>query len=348
MAHQWRTSTYNSVQARDDSVQQDIIHRVPPSPFSNTHTRDSSPLDLCCFSLHLCRLSPILNLLFRSLSLSRLIVSPLLTLLSFLDFSSVIYLTWSSHVTCDTTPGRGRSQFAWVRQHARQRQSSKTHVLFDCVVLWHTIQHFFTPASWTITQLDMSSPIFEGKETGSYASGRPNSSGLSRGEVQNDSDVWYNILFFKFEDKTRNGHQNTNGNPEQSWQVSDQTTHLKWNLKFTRISFWISKTISGLIFSGTGTGSTSKQYVILHNWPVRSFWTKACSPVHFDRTPSPPRAPGGFPFWLIFNWRARRKRTTHPQKIPQFLENLRAVFWRVLFPRALQWKPPKKEIEGTE
>jgi len=63
---------------------------------------DSSPLDLCCFSLHLCRLSPILHLLFRSLSLSRLVVSPLLTLLSFLDFSFVIHLTWSSHVTCDT------------------------------------------------------------------------------------------------------------------------------------------------------------------------------------------------------------------------------------------------------
>jgi len=63
---------------------------------------DSSPLDLCCFSLHLCRLSPIRNLLFRSISLSRLIVSPLLTLLSFLDFSFVIHLTWSSHVTCDT------------------------------------------------------------------------------------------------------------------------------------------------------------------------------------------------------------------------------------------------------
>ena len=63
---------------------------------------DSSPLDLCCFSLHLCRLSPILTLLFRSLSLSRLIVSPLLTLLSFLDFSFVIHLTWSPHVTCDT------------------------------------------------------------------------------------------------------------------------------------------------------------------------------------------------------------------------------------------------------
>ena len=63
---------------------------------------DSSPLDPCCFSLHLCRLSPILNLLFRSISLSRLIVSPLLTLLSFLDFSFVIHLTWSSHVTCDT------------------------------------------------------------------------------------------------------------------------------------------------------------------------------------------------------------------------------------------------------
>ena len=30
---------YNSVQARDDSVQQDIIHRVPPSPFRNTRTR---------------------------------------------------------------------------------------------------------------------------------------------------------------------------------------------------------------------------------------------------------------------------------------------------------------------
>jgi len=30
---------YNSVQARDDSVQQDIIHRVTTSPFSNTHTR---------------------------------------------------------------------------------------------------------------------------------------------------------------------------------------------------------------------------------------------------------------------------------------------------------------------
>jgi len=65
---------------------------------------DSSPLDLCCFSLHLCRLSPILNLLFRSLSLSRLIVSPLLMLLSLLDFSSVIHMTWSSSVTCDMHP----------------------------------------------------------------------------------------------------------------------------------------------------------------------------------------------------------------------------------------------------
>ena len=63
---------------------------------------DSSPLDLCCFVLHLCRLSPILTVLFRSLSPSRLIVSPLLTLLSFLDFSFVIHLTRSPHVTCDT------------------------------------------------------------------------------------------------------------------------------------------------------------------------------------------------------------------------------------------------------
>ena len=33
---------YNSVQARDDSIQQDIIHRVPTSPFSNTHARAST------------------------------------------------------------------------------------------------------------------------------------------------------------------------------------------------------------------------------------------------------------------------------------------------------------------
>ena len=126
------TSDHNSVQGRDDNVQQDIIHRITTSLSSNTHTRShisylsrneipdpfyynvlftthvvflqrlaSSPLDLCCFSLHLCRLSPILTLLFRSLSFSILIVSPLLTLLSFLDFSSVIHLTWSPHVTCD-------------------------------------------------------------------------------------------------------------------------------------------------------------------------------------------------------------------------------------------------------
>jgi len=63
---------------------------------------DSSPLDLCCFVLHLCQLSLILTVLFRSLSLSRLITSPLLTLLSFLDFSFVIHLTWSPHVTCDS------------------------------------------------------------------------------------------------------------------------------------------------------------------------------------------------------------------------------------------------------
>jgi len=31
----------NSVQARDDSVQEDIIHRVPPSPANNTRTRAS-------------------------------------------------------------------------------------------------------------------------------------------------------------------------------------------------------------------------------------------------------------------------------------------------------------------
>jgi len=30
---------YNSVQARVDSVQQDIIHRVPPSSLRDTHTR---------------------------------------------------------------------------------------------------------------------------------------------------------------------------------------------------------------------------------------------------------------------------------------------------------------------
>jgi len=63
---------------------------------------DSSPLDLYCFSVHLCRPSPVLTLLFRSLSFSILIVSPLLMLLSFLDFSSVSHLTWSPHVTCDT------------------------------------------------------------------------------------------------------------------------------------------------------------------------------------------------------------------------------------------------------
>jgi len=30
---------YNSVQARDDSVQQDIIHKITTSLSSNTHTR---------------------------------------------------------------------------------------------------------------------------------------------------------------------------------------------------------------------------------------------------------------------------------------------------------------------
>jgi hypothetical protein len=33
---------YNSVQARVDSVQQDIIHRVPPSSLRDTHTRRST------------------------------------------------------------------------------------------------------------------------------------------------------------------------------------------------------------------------------------------------------------------------------------------------------------------
>jgi len=36
------TCRYNSVQVRDDSVQQDITHRVPTSPFRNTHTRASA------------------------------------------------------------------------------------------------------------------------------------------------------------------------------------------------------------------------------------------------------------------------------------------------------------------
>jgi len=90
---------YNSVQARDNNVQQDIIHRITTSLSRHTHARKprsitalrleysdpgsqiqspfitiiyslllmscfsstfaSSLLDLCCFSLHLCRLSPI-------------------------------------------------------------------------------------------------------------------------------------------------------------------------------------------------------------------------------------------------------------------------------------------------
>jgi len=105
------SNPYNSVQARDDSVQQDIIHRVPTSPFSNTRAGEHiappgeslelseserdfdpiyynilftthvvflqrlapSPLDLCCFSLHLCRLSPIsISSLGRYISLDSL------------------------------------------------------------------------------------------------------------------------------------------------------------------------------------------------------------------------------------------------------------------------------------
>jgi len=43
-----------------------------------------------------------LYLILRSIHFSSLIVSPLLMLLSFLDFSFVTHLTWPSHVTCDT------------------------------------------------------------------------------------------------------------------------------------------------------------------------------------------------------------------------------------------------------
>ena len=107
LAHTYADATHHRVEGL--SI---LTLDLNPEPFHYKHLLftthvvflqhlDSSPLDLCCFSLHLCRLSPILTVLFRSLSLSRLIVSPLLTLLSFLDFSSVIHFTWSPHVTCD-------------------------------------------------------------------------------------------------------------------------------------------------------------------------------------------------------------------------------------------------------
>ena len=122
---------------------------------------DSRPLDLCCFPLHLCRSSPVLTLLFRSLTFSILIVSPLLTLLSFLDFSSVIHLTWSPHVTCDTelqakilSYHRSKSlhaqQVYWPNILLLELREMKAREEQMCQSLWHSAfhQHYHTQFFW--------------------------------------------------------------------------------------------------------------------------------------------------------------------------------------------------------